>query len=87
MVKTPLAKARDFKTCRFDPWVGKIPWRRACQPTPVFLPGESQGQRRLVGYSPWGFKELTTNESTEHTRTHTCTPLLEGCCEDKGKNR
>ena len=37
---------------RFDPWVRKIPWRRAWQPTPVFLPGESHGQRRLVGYSP-----------------------------------
>ena len=38
--------------CRLDPWVGKIPWRRAWQPTPVFLPGESQGQRSLAGYSP-----------------------------------
>ena len=35
-------------------WVGKIPWRRAWQPTPVFLPGESQGQRSLAGYSSWG---------------------------------
>ena len=39
-------------TC--DPWVRKIPWRRAWQPTPVFLPEESHGQRSLVGYSPWG---------------------------------
>ena len=46
----------------FDPWVGKIPWRRAWQPTPIFLPGESHGQRRLVGYSPWGCKELDTIE-------------------------
>ena len=37
----------------FDPWVGKIPWRRKWQPTPAFLPGESQGWRSLVGYSPW----------------------------------
>ena len=36
----------------FDLWVGKIPWRRARQPTPVFLPGESHGQRSLVSYSP-----------------------------------
>ena len=36
----------------FDPWVGKIPWRRAWQPTPVFLPGASHGQRSLAGYSP-----------------------------------
>jgi len=38
----------------FDPWVGKILWRRKRQPTPVFLPVESHGQRGLVGYSPWG---------------------------------
>ena len=35
----------------FDPWVGKIPWRREWLPTPVFLPGEFHGQRSLVGYS------------------------------------
>ena len=42
----------------FDLWVGKIPWGRAWQPTPVFLPGESHGQRSLVGYNPCGCKEL-----------------------------
>ena len=41
----------------FDPWVGKIPWRRKSQPTPVFLPGKFHGQRSLVGYSPWGCEE------------------------------
>ena len=46
----------------FDPWVGKIPWRRAWQPTPVFLPEESHGQRSLVGYSPRGHKESDTTE-------------------------
>ena len=40
-----------------DPWVRKIFWRRAWQPTPVFLPGKSHGQRSLTGYSPWGHKE------------------------------
>ena len=40
------------------------PWRRAWHPTPVFLPGESHGQRSLVGYSPWGHKELDTTEAT-----------------------
>ena len=40
----------------YDPWVGKIPWRREWQPTPVFLPGESRGQRNLAGYSPWDHK-------------------------------
>ena len=43
-------------------WVGKIPWSRKWQPTPGFLPGESHGQRSLVGYSPQGHKELKTNE-------------------------
>ena len=48
-------KASAYRAAdRFDPWVGKIPWRRAWQPTPVFLPGESRGQRTLAGYSPWG---------------------------------
>ena len=42
---------------RFDPWVGKISWRRKWQPTPVFLPGEYYGQRSLTGYSPCGCKE------------------------------
>ena len=46
----------------FDPWVGKIPWRRKWQPTPIFLPGESHGRRSLVGYSPWGGKESDTTE-------------------------
>ena len=46
----------------FDPWVGKIPWRRKWQPTPVFLPGESHGRGSLVGYSPWGCKESDTTE-------------------------
>ena len=45
-----------------NPWVRKISWRRECQPTPVFLPGEFHGQRSLVGYSPWGGKELDTTE-------------------------
>ena len=45
------------RSCRFDPWVGKIPYRRAWQPTPVFLPGESRGQRSLVAYSPQGHKD------------------------------
>ena len=46
----------------FDPWVGKIPWRREWQPTPVLLPGESHGQWNLAGYSPQDRKELDTTE-------------------------
>ena len=47
---------------RVDPWVGKIPWRRKWQPTPVFLPGEFHGQRSLAAYSPWYHKESDTTE-------------------------
>ena len=46
----------------FDPWVGKIPWLKEMQPAPVFLPGESYGQRNLAGYSLWGFKESDTTK-------------------------
>ena len=44
----------------FSPWVGKIPWRRKWQPTPVFLPGKSHGRSSLSGYSPWGQKQSDT---------------------------
>ena len=57
-VKIPLQCGRPG----FDPWVRKIPWRRAWQPTPVFLPGETSGQRSLAGYSPRGCKESDTIE-------------------------
>ena len=53
----------------FDPWVRMMPWRRKWQPTPVFLPGESHGQRSLAGYSPWGPREVDTTELL-NTQTH-----------------
>ena len=59
VLKNLPANGRRCKRCEFDPWVGKIPWRRAWQPTPVLLPGESHGQRSLVGYSPWIAKSQT----------------------------
>ena len=46
----------------FDPWVGKILWKRAQESTPVFLPGKSHGQRSLADYNPWGPKESDTVE-------------------------
>ena len=46
--------ACQCRRCGFNPWVGKIPWKRKWQPTPVFLPGEFHGQRNLMGYSPCG---------------------------------
>ena len=57
-------QCRSHRRPGFDPWVGKIPWRRKWQPTPVFLPGEFCGQRSLVGYSPWGCKESAMTEVT-----------------------
>ena len=51
-------QCRRHKRRRFNPWVGKIPWRRAWQPTPVFLPGEFHEQMNVVGYCPLGHKEL-----------------------------
>ena len=63
----------------FDPWVGKIPWRRKWQPTPIFLPGKSHGQRSLAGYSPWGCR-------VGHDWLHfqfSLLPLLKNYCLDK----
>ena len=51
----------------FNLWVGKIPWRRKWKPTPVFLPGKFNGWRSLLGYNPWGCKELDTTERLHFT--------------------
>ena len=64
VVKNPPANAGRCKRHGFDPWVGTIPWMRKWQSTPVFLPGESHGQRSLVGYSPGGHKESDMTEVT-----------------------
>ena len=58
VVKNPTLPVQETQ----DPRVRKIPWRRKRQPSPVFLSGESHGQRSLVGYSPQGCKELDTTE-------------------------
>ena len=61
VVKNPSLSTGDPGD-ELDPWVRKIPWRRTWQPTLVFLPGKSPGQRSLEGYSPWGHKESDTAE-------------------------
>ena len=66
MVKNTLAMQETW----FNPWVGKIPWRRERLPTPVFWPGEFHGQRSLAGYSPWGCKELDMTERLSHLLTN-----------------
>ena len=65
--KEPTCQCRRYKRLNFEPWLRKIPWRRAWQPTPVFLPGKSHGQRSLTGYSSWGCKELDTTERLHFT--------------------
>ena len=65
--------ACQYKRRGFNPWVGKIPWRRKWQPAPAFLPGESHGQRSLVGYSPRGHKKLDTTEHTHKEMKKRCT--------------
>ena len=69
--KEPVCQCRRHRGLGFDPWVGKIPWIRKRQPTPVFLPGEFHGQRSLVGYM--GLKELDTTEHTAQNFTDVCT--------------
>ena len=64
--KESICQCWRHKRCGFELWVRKIPWSRTWQPTPVFLPGESQGQKSLVGCRLRGCTELVTNEATQH---------------------
>ena len=68
---------------RFHLWVGKIPWRRKGQPTPVFLPEKSHGQRSLEGYHPWGHKE---SRWSEQLSTHRRIPMNSILSKSKVKN-
>ena len=56
--------------------MGKIPWRRKWHSTPVFLPGRSQGQRSLAGYSPWDLKELDMIEQLTHRAIKTALKII-----------
>ena len=80
--KEPTCKCRGYKRLEFNPWIRKIPWKRAWRHTPVFLPGESLGQRSLVGYSLTWLKRATQHIHIyiyiyiyiyTHTHTHTHT--------------
>ena len=64
--KNSTCQCRRHRRHGFNPWVGRIPWRREWQPTPIFLPGESHGQRSLAGYSPRNCKESDSVEHTQH---------------------
>ena len=79
MLKNLPAYVRE---CEFNPWVGKITWRRKWQSIPVFSPGKFHGQRSLVGYSPWGHKESDTTEWLHSL----CLFLEEACCFSTNKS-
>ena len=76
VVKILPANVGDTRDNRFNPWVGKIPWRKVCISSPVFLPGEFHGQRSLEGYRPQGCQELDMNKWL-NTRTHVYAGRLE----------
>ena len=62
VVKKQLANSRDTEDMSLTPGLGRSPGGGGWQPTPVFLPGKSHGQRNLAGYNPWGPKESDTTE-------------------------
>ena len=66
VLKNSLASTGRLKKCGFNPWVWKIPWRRPWQRTPLFLPGDSHGQRSLAGYGPLDHTALETIERLTH---------------------
>ena len=71
--KEPACHCRRCRRHGFNPWFRKIPQRRAWQPTPVFLPGESRGQKSLVGHSPWVGKESDMTEQLTQPQQPTIT--------------
>ena len=68
MVKNCLQRRRRG----FEPWVGKLPWRRKWQPTPVLLPGESHGPRSLAGCSPWVNRHSHIKAECMYGKAHSC---------------
>ena len=70
VVKNPLANAEHIRDTGFIAVSGRFPWRRPWQLTLVFLPGKLHGHRSLVGYNPYGFKELDMTEVIQHVCIH-----------------
>ena len=71
--KESTCQCRKHKRRRFDPWVGKIPWRWKGQPIPVLLPGKFHGQRSLAGYNPQGREE---SDSTQQLNNNTIAAFI-----------
>ena len=74
------ASAYNAGRPKFNPWVGKILWRRKWQPTPVLLPGKSHGWRSLADYRWWGWKESDTTERLSHTYIQTYITMFQAQC-------
>ena len=70
------ASAGDIKRCGFDPWIRRIPWRRAWQPTPVFLPGEPPWTEEPGGLQSIGLQRVRHDWAHTHTHTHTYMPNI-----------
>ena len=85
--KEPTCQCRRHRRCGFDPWVGKIPWSGAWQPILVFLPGESHGQRSLVGYRPQSRKELDMTEVTLYFRSQRRRDLPQSCSQRQSQDQ
>ena len=68
--KEPACQYRRHKRCRFNPWVGKIPWRKAWRPFQYSCLENLYRQKSLAGCHPWGCKESDMNEAAEHACTH-----------------
>ena len=84
---------QETKRCGFDPWVGKIPWRRAWQPTPVFLPGESHGLRRVWQATIYRvaksheLKQLSMHASHKKTKAKTPRRIIVKLLKTKDKEK
>ena len=77
--KEPACQCRRHERLMFNPWVGKIPWSRKWQPTPVLLPGESHGQRSLAGCGPWDHKSQIL---LKQLSTAQCKENKKSCCSE-----
>ena len=79
MVNKPVTNTRDLRDTGSILGLGRFSWRRAWQPTSVFLPGKSHGRRGLVGYSPWGHKELDMTEQLHFLSFHHPSSVAQLC--------